>query len=540
MENIEEIIKKVKIDKEVIYPCGKYKAKVDIYKVKRQEKKGKLILVSSINPTPAGEGKTTVTIGLADAINALGENCLIALREPSLGPVFGRKGGATGGGKAQIIPREEINLHFTGDFHALTAANNLLCALIDNHIYHGNELKIKSVAIKRVLDVNDRQLRHIVSGLQGRINGVPREDSFDITVACELMAILCLSSDIKDLKLRISKMIIAYNNENKAITVKDLGVQGVIASLLKEALNPNLVQTLEGNPALVHGGPFANIAHGCNSIIATKLALENADYVVTEAGFGADLGAEKFIDIKCRIANIKPDACVLVATIRALKMHGGLKVEELDKEDLQALRQGFANLKRHFENVKEVYSLPVLIAINKFSSDTEAEIEELKKLASELGAKIILSDVFSQGSLGAKDLASEVISLCEEENNFSFVYDVEDSIEEKCKKIAKKIYRAKNVLFTKAALKDLERIKELNLDKFLVCIAKTHSSFSDNPSLLGAPEDFTITIKEFRISAGAGFVVAIVGDILTMPGLPKIPSANFVDVDDNGNISGIS
>lgn len=540
MKPIDEIINKLHIDKACIYPYGRYKAKIDSYKIEKQPKKAKLILVTAITPTPAGEGKTTVTIGLGDALNAIGEDCLVVLREPSLGPVFGIKGGATGGGRAQVIPKDEINLHFTGDFHAITAANNLLCAIIDNHIHHGNELNISRVVLKRALDINDRQLRHIVSGLHGKSNGVPREDSFDITVACEIMAILCLSSDISDLKDRISKMIVAYNNSNEPITVKDLKSDGVIAALLKEAINPNLVQTLEGNPALIHGGPFANIAHGCNSIIATKLALESTEYVVTEAGFGADLGAEKFVDIKCRTAQIKPDACVLVATIRALKMHGGVHKNELESENVEALKRGFTNLQRHFENIKEVYKLPVVVAINRFTSDSLAEIDELKKLCLQIGAKVILSDVFSHGANGAKELAHEVVSLCKQENSFSFVYETNDNIEEKCKKIATKIYRADEVIFTKSALKDLQKIKSLGMEHLLVCIAKTHSSFSDNPTLLGAPTNFSITIKEFRICAGAGFVVAIAGDIMTMPGLPKIPSANFVDINENGDIFGIS
>ena len=466
---------------------------------------------------------------------------MIALREPSLGPVFGVKGGAAGGGHAQVVPMEDINLHFTGDFHAIGAANNLLAALIDNHIHHGNALGIDSrnITWKRVVDMNDRQLRHIVNGLQGRVNGVPREDGYDITVASEIMAVLCLSNDIDDLKEKLKNMVVAYNFEGKPVTAGDLKAEGAMAALLKDAIHPNLVQTLEHTPAIIHGGPFANIAHGCNSVLATKLALKYADYVVTEAGFGADLGAEKFIDIKCRLGNIKPDAVVLVATIRALKMHGGIPKKELEPENVEAVVTGLTNLDKHIENIQDVYGLPVVVAINKFPLDTDAEIEAVEKACKERGVEVVLSDVWANGGEGGIELAEKVMELAEQDNSFSYVYDLEDSIEEKLTKIVQKVYGGKGIELTAPAKKQLKQLEELGYDKLPICMAKTQYSFSDDATLVGAPKDFTITIKNLKVSAGAGFIVALTGAVMTMPGLPKSPASERIDIDEEGNITGL-
>jgi len=542
MQNINEIAENAGIDSKYIEQYGNYKAKIDLSILKDCNKDdGKLILVTAITPTPAGEGKTTTTIGLADGMKKIGKNVMVALREPSLGPVFGVKGGAAGGGYAQVVPMEDINLHFTGDFHAIGAANNLLAAMLDNHIHQGNTLNIdtRRIVWKRCVDMNDRQLRYITDGLGGKTNGVPREDGYDITVASEVMAVLCLANSISDLKDRLSKIIVAYNFEGKPVTAGDLKAAGAMTALLKDAIKPNLVQTLEGTPALVHGGPFANIAHGCNSVIATKLALKLGDYVVTEAGFGADLGAEKFLDIKCRFAGLKPSAVVLVATIRALKMHGGVAKTELNEENLEALEKGMPNLLKHLSNITDVYKLPCVVAVNKFPTDTDAEVELVIKKCKEIGINVVLSDVWAKGGKGGTDLAKEVVALCEKSNDFTFCYDAEDSIENKIDTIVKRIYGGNGVSFTPAAKKQIATLTELGYDKLPVCMAKTQYSFSDDMKKLGAPSDFTVTVRNIKISAGAGFIVALTGDIMTMPGLPKVPAAEKIDVDDNGTISGL-
>ena len=542
MFDIEKIAKEIGIDKQFLEPYGNYKAKIDLNMLNNLNKKsGKLILVTAINPTPAGEGKTTTTIGLADSLKKLGKKTVVALREPSLGPVFGIKGGAAGGGYAQVVPMEDINLHFTGDFHAIGAANNLLAAMIDNHIFQGNSLNIdpNKITWKRCVDMNDRQLRFVEDGLGGGKNGVPRKDGFDITVASEIMAVFCLASSLEDLKERLSRLIIGYTFDNKPVTAGDLKAQGAMTALLKDALKPNLVQTLEHTPAIVHGGPFANIAHGCNSVIATKMAMKLGDYTVTEAGFGADLGAEKFLDIKCRLAGLKPDAVVIVATVRALKMHGGMSKENLNIENLDALEKGIPNLLRHVSNIKNVYHLPSVVAINKFPTDTQDEIDLIIEKCKELDVNVVLSDVWANGSEGGLDLAKEVIKLCDESNKFEFSYELQDTIENKISTIAKRIYGGKGAKFLPEALDDIKRITDLGFGNLPICIAKTQYSFSDDLTKLGAPTDFEITIKEVKISAGAGFIVALTGSILTMPGLPKVPAAERIDVLPNGKIIGL-
>lgn len=542
MFDIEKIAKEIGIDKQFLEPYGNYKAKIDLNILNNSNKKsGKLILVTAINPTPAGEGKTTTTIGLADSLKKLGKKTVVALREPSLGPVFGIKGGAAGGGYAQVVPMEDINLHFTGDFHAIGAANNLLAAMIDNHIFQGNSLNIdpSKITWKRCVDMNDRQLRFVEDGLGGGKNGVPRKDGFDITVASEIMAVFCLASSLEDLKERLSRLIIGYTFDNKPVTAGDLKAQGAMTALLKDALKPNLVQTLEHTPAIVHGGPFANIAHGCNSVIATKMAMKLGDYTVTEAGFGADLGAEKFLDIKCRLAGLKPDAVVIVATVRALKMHGGMSKENLNIENLDALEKGIPNLLRHVSNIKNVYHLPSVVAINKFPTDTQDEIDLIIEKCKELDVNVVLSDVWANGSEGGLDLAKEVIKLCDEPNNFEFCYELQDTIENKISTIARKIYGGNGAKFLPEALDDIKRITDLGFGNLPICIAKTQYSFSDDLTKLGAPTDFEITIKEVKVSAGAGFIVALTGSILTMPGLPKVPAAEKIDVLPNGKIVGL-
>lgn len=541
MKPIEEIAESIGIAKENLSLYGKYKAKINNIESLDDNEDGKLILVTAITPTPAGEGKTTTSVGLVDALTAIGKKAAIALREPSLGPVFGVKGGAAGGGHAQVVPMEDINLHFTGDFHAISAANNLLAALLDNHIHQGNLLQIDSRRItwKRVVDMNDRQLRHIVNGLQGRVNGVPREDGYDITVASEIMAILCLANDIADLKNKLRKIIVAYNYDGEPVTAGDLKAEGAMAALLKEAIQPNIVQTLEHAPAFIHGGPFANIAHGCNSVLATKLALKYADYAVTEAGFGADLGAEKFIDIKCRLANLRPDAVVLVATIRALKMHGGVKKSDLGIENVDAVFAGIPNLSKHLENIKEVYGMPVVVAINKFPTDTDAELAAVEKACKEMDVAVVLSDVWGKGSAGGKELAEKVVALAEEPNHFSYVYDLDDSIEEKLNKIVQKVYGGAGVELAPSAKKELKELERLGFGNYPICMAKTQYSFSDDASLLGAPKDFTVMIRNLKVSAGAGFIVALTGAVMTMPGLPKSPAAERIDIDEKGNITGL-
>lgn len=539
---IWEIAAKAGIAEKYVNYYGKYKAKIDLSIMKECTKlDGKLILVTAVTPTPAGEGKTTTTIGLADGMSRLGEKVMVALREPSLGPVFGIKGGAAGGGYAQVVPMEDINLHFTGDFHAIGAANNLLAALLDNHIHQGNALGIdpRKITWKRCVDMNDRQLRFIVDGLGGKTNGVPREDGFDITVASEIMAVLCLSSSISDLKERLSKIIVGYTYDDRPVTAGDLKAQGAMTALLKDALQPNLVQTLEGTPALVHGGPFANIAHGCNSVTATRLALKLGDYVVTEAGFGADLGAEKFLDIKCRYAGLVPDAVVIVATVRALKMHGGMKKNELGEENLVALEKGIPNLLRHVSNIKTVYKLPSVVALNRFPSDTDEEIALVVEKCKESGVNVVLSTVWAEGGKGGIELAKEVVKLTERPNDFEFCYPLDCSITEKIESIVKRIYGGNGVVYTPTAKKQIEKLTEEGFDKIPVCIAKTQYSFSDNPHLLGAPTDFKITVKSVKVSAGAGFIVVLTGDIMTMPGLPKVPAAENIDVDENGKITGL-
>ena len=543
MKPIKEVAEKLEIAEDALSLYGNYKAKISAGQLEALKDKpdGKLILVTAISPTPAGEGKTTTSVGLVDALAAIGKKAVIALREPSLGPVFGIKGGAAGGGHAQVVPMEDINLHFTGDFHAIGVANNLLAALIDNHIHHGNALGIDSRRItwKRAVDMNDRQLRHIVDGLQGKVNGVPREDGFDITVASEVMAILCLSENITDLKNRLEKIIIGYSFEGKPITAKDLKAGGAMAAVLKDAIHPNLVQTLEHTPALIHGGPFANIAHGCNSVLATKLALKYADYAVTEAGFGADLGAEKFIDIKCRTSGLRPAAVVLVATIRALKMHGGVAKSDLAEENVQAVVDGLPNLEKHLENIQDVYGLPAVVAINKFPLDTEAELQAVYDACQKRGVDVVISDVWANGGAGGKELAEKVVELAEGDNHFQFVYNEEDSIETKLNKIVTKVYGGKGVRLTPTAKRELKQLEELGFSNYPICMAKTQYSFSDDAKKLGAPKDFVVTISQLKVSAGAGFIVALTGAIMTMPGLPKVPASEKIDVDKDGNISGL-
>ena len=542
MKRINEIADKLEISDEYIEQYGKYKAKID-YKLLGDSKRdnGKLILVTAITPTAAGEGKTTTTIGLADGLSRLGKKCAVALREPSLGPVFGIKGGAAGGGYAQVVPMEDINLHFTGDFHAIGAANNLLAAMLDNHIHQGNALGIdlEKITWKRCVDMNDRQLRFIKIGLGGEKNGTPRDDGYDITVASEIMAVFCLASSVTDLKERLSRIVVAYTHDDKPVTAGQLGAVGAMTALLKDALKPNLVQTLEGTPAFVHGGPFANIAHGCNSVIATRMAMKLADYAVTEAGFGADLGAEKFLDIKCRMAGLKPDAVVVVATVRALKLHGGVAKTDLGTENLEALEAGLPNLLRHVSNVKNVYKLPCVVAINRFPTDTDAEIDLVIEKCRELGVNVRLSTVWAEGGKGGIELAKEVIRLCEEKNDFTYSYELGTTIEEKIDSIVKKVYGGDGVVFTEEAQAEIDRLTALGYGDLPVCMAKTQYSFSDDATKLGAPNGFTVTVRKIKVSAGAGFIVALTGNIMTMPGLPKIPAAERIDVDENGKISGL-
>lgn len=543
MKPIWEIADAAGVSEEYVEYYGKYKAKIGLDILKREDRENKLILVTAMTPTPAGEGKTTTTIGLADGLRRLGVNANVALREPSLGPVFGIKGGAAGGGWAQVVPMEDINLHFTGDMHAIGAANNLLAAMLDNHIYQGNSLNIdpRRITWKRCVDMNDRQLRFVTDGLGGRVNGVPREDGYDITVASEIMAILCLAESISDLKARLSRIVVGYTFDEQPVTAGDLKAQGAMTALLKDAIKPNLVQTLEGTPAFVHGGPFANIAHGCNSVLATKVARKLSDYTVTEAGFGADLGAEKFLDIKCRYAGMKPDAVVIVATIRALKMHGGVDKKHLDPENLEALEKGLPNLLRHVDNIKNVYKLPSVVAINRFPTDTDAEIDMVIRRCKELGVNTVLSTVWADGGVGGVDLADEVIRLCDEESNedFSYLYELDEPIERKIRAICKRVYRASHVAFTKNAEKEIRRITAMGYGNLPICIAKTQYSFSDEAQLIGAPEGFVIHVQNVRLSAGAGFIVALTGAIMTMPGLPKVPAAERIDVSDDGVISGL-
>ena len=542
MRPITEIAQTAGIPDDALEQYGRYKAKIDLAKLPAESKNGKLILVTAINPTAAGEGKTTTTIGLADGMRRLGKNVMVALREPSLGPVFGIKGGAAGGGWAQVVQMEDINLHFTGDFHAIGAANNLLAAMLDNHIYQGNALNIdpRRITWKRCVDMNDRQLRYITDGLGGRINGVPREDGYDITVASEIMAVFCLADSITDLKERLSRIVVAYTYDEKPVTAGDLNAVGAMTALLKDALKPNLVQTLEGTPALVHGGPFANIAHGCNSVLATKTAMKLGEYAVTEAGFGADLGAEKFLDIKCRMAGLTPSAVVIVATVRALKLHGGLSKAELGTENLAALEAGLPNLLRHVSNIKNVYKLPSVVAINRFPTDTDAEIALVIEKCKALGVNVRLSTVWAEGGKGGEALAEEVIRLCEEEKgDFSFSYELDGTIEEKIEAIVKRVYHGDGINILPAAQKQIAQLTALGFDKLPVCMAKTQYSFTDDKDVLGAPDDFTVTIRNVKVSAGAGFIVALTGDIMTMPGLPKKPAAENIDVDANGKISGL-
>ena len=542
MQHITEVAKTAGIDPKYLEQYGNYKAKVD-YNILNEtpERSGKLILVTAINPTPAGEGKTTTTVGLADGMKRLGKNVLVALREPSLGPVFGVKGGAAGGGYAQVVPMEDINLHFTGDFHAIGAANNLLAAMLDNHIYQGNKLNIdpRRITWRRCVDMNDRQLRFVVDGLGGRVNGTPREDGYDITVASEIMAVLCLASDITDLKARLSRLVVGYTYDEKPVTAGDLHAAGAMAALLKDALKPNLVQTLEHVPAIVHGGPFANIAHGCNSVTATKMALKLADYTITEAGFGADLGAEKFLDIKCRMAGLKPDAVVIVATVRALKYNGGVPKADLNNENLEALEKGMPNLLKHVSNIKNVYKLPCVVAINAFPTDTKAELDLVEAKCKELGVNVALSEVWAKGGEGGIKLAEEVIRLVEEPNDFSFSYELEGSIEDKLNAIVQKIYGGKRVVLTANAQKQAKQLEDLGFGNCPICVAKTQYSLTDDQTKLGAPTDFEVTVRNLKISAGAGFIVALTGEIMTMPGLPKVPAAEKIDVDETGKITGL-
>ena len=539
---ITRIAEKAGIEEKYLEPYGRVKAKISLDLLKENERKdGKLILVTAITPTPAGEGKTTTTIGLADALSRIGKNVMVALREPSLGPVFGVKGGAAGGGYAQVAPMEDINLHFTGDFHAIGAANNLLAAMIDNHIYQGNALGIdpRRITWRRCVDMNDRQLRNVVDGLGGKTNGTPREDGYDITVASEIMAVLCLASGITDLKERLSRIVIGYTYDDQPVTAGQLKAEGAMCALLKDALRPNLVQTLEHTPALVHGGPFANIAHGCNSVLATRMAMRLGDYAVTEAGFGADLGAEKFLDIKCRLAGIKPDAVVIVATIRALKMHGGVKKDQLKAENLDALLAGISNLRRHVSNMQNVYGLPAVVAVNRFPDDTEKEIELLTEELKKQDVNVVLSEVWAKGGEGGIALAEEVVRLCEKENNFAFAYDEKESIQKKLNAIVTRIYGGTKAVLTPEAKKQAKKLTEMGYGELPVCVAKTQYSFSDKPTLLGAPEGFEVTVRNLKVSAGAGFVVALTGEIMTMPGLPKVPAAEAIDVDENGVITGL-
>ena len=542
MQHIRDIAKVANVEEKYLEQYGNYKAKVDYNLLKEHTgPDGKLILVTAITPTPAGEGKTTTTVGLADGLRKIGKRSVVALREPSLGPVFGLKGGAAGGGYAQVVPMEDINLHFTGDFHAIGAANNLLAAMLDNHIQQGNALGIdvKKITWKRCVDMNDRQLRNIVDGLGGRMQGVPREDGFDITVASEVMAVLCLASSITDLKERLSRMVVAYTYDDKPVTAGDLKAAGAMTALLKDALKPNLVQTLEGTPAFIHGGPFANIAHGCNSIMATRIALKLGDYVVTAAGFGADLGAERFLDIKCRMAGLKPSAVVVVATVRALKHHGGVAKADLGTENLEALERGLPNLLRHVENITTVFGLPCVVAINRFPLDTEAELALIEEKCKALGVNVALSEVWGKGGEGGKALAEEVVRLCEQPNDFHQAYELDTSIEDKLRAIVTKVYHGKDVVLTPNAKKQAKQLTEQGFGQYPICMAKTQYSFSDDPKLLGAPENFTVTVRNIKVSAGAGFLVALTGDILTMPGLPKVPAAEKIDVDEHGKISGL-
>ena len=542
MKPITEIAKTAGIDEKYLEQYGRYKAKIDYSLLKESDRKdGKLVLVTAITPTPAGEGKTTTTIGLADGLRRIGKNVAVALREPSLGPVFGIKGGAAGGGYAQVVPMEDINLHFTGDFHAIGAANNLLAAMLDNHIYQGNALGIdpRRITWKRCVDMNDRQLRFVTDGLGGRVNGVPREDGYDITVASEIMAVFCLANSITDLKERLSRIVVAYTYDEKPVTAGQIGAVGAMAALLKDALKPNLVQTLEGTPAIVHGGPFANIAHGCNSVIATKMAMKLSDYAITEAGFGADLGAEKFLDIKCRYAGLTPSAVVMVATVRALKMHGGVPKTELGSENLEALQKGIPNLLRHVSNIKNVYKLPCVVAVNRFPTDTDAEIELVIEKCKTLGVNVVLSTVWAEGGKGGMALAEEVVRLCEEPNDFSFSYELDGTIYDKIETIVKRVYGGDGVNFAPAAKKEIDKLTSLDYGNLPVCMAKTQYSFSDDQTKIGAPEGFTVTVRNVKVSAGAGFIVALTGDIMTMPGLPKVPAAERIDVDENGKISGL-
>ena len=543
MKNIVEIADTAGIEPKYLEQYGNYKAKIDLSLMKESTRQdGKLVLVTAITPTPAGEGKTTTTIGVADGLRKIGKNAVVAMREPSLGPVFGIKGGAAGGGYAQVVPMEDINLHFTGDFHAIGAANNLLAAMLDNHIYQGNSLNIdpRRITWKRCVDMNDRQLRFLTDGLGGRVNGVPREDGYDITVASEIMAVLCLATSITDLKDRLSRLIVGYTYDEKPVTAGDLKAAGAMAALLKDAIKPNLVQTLEGTPALVHGGPFANIAHGCNSVIATKMAVKLGDYAITEAGFGADLGAEKFLDIKCRYAGLTPSAVVIVATVRALKMHGGVAKTDLNEENLEALEKGIPNLLRHVSAIKNVYKLPSVVAVNRFPTDTDAEIELIIEKCKELGVNVRLSTVWADGGNGGVEVAEEIVRLCEEEQgDFTYSYELDDTIENKIENIVKKIYGGDGVVFEANAKKQLAQIKTLGFDNLPVCMAKTQYSFSDDAAKLGAPTGFTVTVRNLKIAAGAGFIVALTGNIMTMPGLPKVPAAERIDVDENGVISGL-
>ncbi len=541
LQPILQIAQKAGLKEEEIEYYGKYKAKVDLSVLEKNKKEGKLILVTAINPTPAGEGKTTTTIGLADGLSRLKHNVVVALREPSLGPVFGVKGGAAGGGYAQVVPMEDINLHFTGDFHAIGAANNLLAAMLDNHIFQGNELNIdpRKITWRRCVDMNDRQLRNVIDGMGGAKSGVPREDGYDITVASEIMAVLCLATSLKDLKERLSRVIVGYTYDDKPVTAGQLKAAGAMAALLKDAIKPNLVQTLEGTPAFVHGGPFANIAHGCNSVMATRVALKMGDYVVTEAGFGADLGAEKFLDIKCRFAGLTPAAVVIVATVRALKMHGGLAKTELNGENLSALEKGLPNLLRHVSNIKNVYGLPAVVAVNRFPTDTDAEINLVIEKCKQLGVNVALSTVWAEGGRGGEELAREVVRLCEEKGNFRFCYDEKQPIKDKIEAIVKKVYGGKGVSYTAEAETQIKRLTELGFDGTPVCMAKTQYSFSDDMAKLGAPEDFIVTVRSVKMAAGAGFVIALTGNIMTMPGLPKVPAAEKIDVDEHGVITGL-
>ena len=542
LKPIMEIAETAGVDEKYIEQYGKNKAKINFSLLNETTNEdGKLILVTAITPTPAGEGKTTTTIGLADGMRKIGKKAVVALREPSLGPVFGVKGGAAGGGYAQVIPMEDINLHFTGDFHAIGAANNLLAAMLDNHIHQGNALGIdpQKITWKRCVDMNDRQLRFVIDGLGGSANGKPREDGYDITVASEVMAVFCLSNSISDLKERLSKIIVGYTYDDKPVTAGDLKAAGAMTALLRDSLSPNLVQTLEGTPAIVHGGPFANIAHGCNSILATRMAMKLGDYAITEAGFGADLGAEKFLDIKCRAAGLKPSAVVIVATVRALKMHGGLAKTELGAENLAALEKGIPNLLRHVSNIRDVYQLPSVVAVNRFPTDTDAEINLIIEKCKELGVNVVLSTVWAEGGNGGVELAKEVVRLCELENNFTYAYDTEDTIENKIRTIVRKVYRGADISITPAAKKQITKLTDLGFGNLPICMAKTQYSFSDDAKLVGAPENFTVTIKNVKVSAGAGFLVVLTGDIMTMPGLPKAPAAERIDVDENGQIVGL-